>query len=326
MEEAHWPIANPPSLGEGEVHLWRFALDVRDALVDDLAFDLSDEERDRAARFTFDRDRRRYIAAHGALRRILGPYLAEAPNEIVLAAEAGGKPRLVAHRDVRFNLAHSGNLGLLAIARGREVGVDVERSRDPFDGVESLATTCMSDEELLALRRLPAGDRRAAFFSTWTRKEAFLKGLGDGLARELDSFDVTVPPAEARLLCVRDDAVSAEDWTLRDLEPERGFAATVAFEGTATVQCWTWMPEEAHGNRYAGEAGAFRGSCERRAAILDLARRPSPAPGLAARRQDGVTRGVSRPHRDGVDGHEAGQSPFRARKPPLDRGPEGDLR
>jgi 4'-phosphopantetheinyl transferase len=323
--EHAWPSAKEPSLEPDEVHVWRFPLDVHDALVGDLASDLSDEERARAARFTFDRDRRRYIAAHGALRRILGPYLSELPSEVLLVAEPGGKPHLASPAtDLRFNLAHSGNLGLLAIGRGREVGIDVERSRDPFDGLESLATSCLSSEELVALRSLPVGERRAAFFATWTRKEAFLKGLGEGLARELDSFDVTVPPAEARLLCVREGSSGWERWTLRDLHPERGFAATVAFEGAATVRCWTWIPEEAHGHRYAGEAGAFRGSGERRAAVLDLARRPAAAPGLAARRQDGITRGVPRPHPDGVDGHEASQPPLRARNLPVDRGPGGD--
>ena len=325
MEEKDWPIAKVSSLGEGEVHVWRFPLDVRDALVDDLAQDLSAEEGDRAARFTFDRDRRRYIAAHGALRRILGAYLSESPAAILVAAEAGAKPRLMAHPQVRFNLAHSANLGLLAIARGRDVGVDVERTRDPFDGVDGLAASCLSAEELEALRRLALPDRRVAFFSTWTRKEAFLKGLGDGLARELDSFDVTVPPAAACLLRVRDFAVRADAWTLRDLNPERGFAATVAFEGEASVQAFTWVPEEVHGSQYAGQAGAVRGGGERRGAVLDLARRPFPAQGLATHRHDGISRGLPRSHREGVEGHEAGQPRFRARNLPVDRGPDGDL-
>jgi len=325
VEDQDWPIAKASSLGGGEVHVWRFPLDVHDAQSDDLALDLSTEERDRAARFSFERDRRRYIAAHGALRRILGSYLSELPAAILIAAEPGAKPRLLAHADLRFNLAHSANLGLVAVARGREVGVDVERARDPFDGVDALAASCLSDEELVALRGLAQPDRRAAFFSTWTRKEAFLKGLGDGLARELDSFDVTVPPAAACLLRVRDDSVRAEEWTLCDLHPERGFAATVAFEGAAVIRCWTWIPEEVHGNRIARELGAVRGSGERRGAILDLARRSSPPAGLAAHWHDGITRGLPRAHREGVEGHEAGQSPFRSRKSPLGRGPEGDL-
>lgn len=326
LVEDAWPIVQEPSLDPDEVHVWRFPLDVHEALALDLALDLSDEERGRAARFTFGRDRRRYIAAHGALRRILGPYLSELPAKILLTSEAGGKPHLASpETDLRFNLAHSGNLGLLAIARGREVGVDVERSRDPFDGVESLATTCMSSEELAALRSLPVGERRAAFFVTWTRKEAFLKGLGDGLARELDTFDVSVPPAEARLLCVREGPPGWERWTLRDLHAERGFAATVAFEGTATVRCWSFIAEEAHGHSYAGEARAVHGSGERRAAIFDLARRPPAAQWVEARRREGIARGVPRSHRDGVDGHEAGQPSLLGPKLPLDRGPEGDV-
>ena len=144
-----------------------------------------------------------------------------------------GKPRLA--RDLRrleFNLSHSQELALLAVTWDRPVGVDVESMRVMSGGVLELSETPFSDTEREALRALPPAERRTGFFRCWTRKEALIKATGEGLNRDLDSFDVDVGPrCESALLQI--DGRIGEDtgWLLRDLPAPPGYAAAGAVEG-----------------------------------------------------------------------------------------------
>ncbi len=231
------------SLLEGEGHVWRVALDVDTARRATLAETLSGEERDRAARFHFDRDRHRFQVARGALRHLLGRYLAVDPRRVEIRLLPGGKPILGTGDDVplRFNVSHSGPLALIALARGREVGVDLEAER-PLSDMTSLAESTFSPVEVAAWRALAPADRPAAFFQAWTRKEAFLKATGEGLLRALDSFDVALGPGEpARLLRVEGPPGELERWRLVALDVPRGYHAALAIEGEPDhVSCREW--------------------------------------------------------------------------------------
>jgi len=184
-------------------------------------------ERQRAGRFAFERDRRRYIAARAHLRRLLGERLGEAPEAIEFVYGRRGKPalapRLAASR-LRFNLAHCGDVAVYAFAQGREIGVDVEEVRALHDA-DHVAARFFSPRENQDYQALGAAQRAQGFFNCWTRKEAFIKALGGGLHVPLGCFDVTLVPGEpARILRLGRRPGEGCGWQLVDLQPAPGFA------------------------------------------------------------------------------------------------------
>lgn len=218
-----------PALSHDEVHVWRASLDLSDALVRAAGELLDDAEHERAERFHQELHRRRFAVGRAALRVLLGRYLGVAPRDVALVYGEHGKPRLAAEGDaphpLRFNLSHCGDVALLAFALGREVGVDVERPRVGLD-TEGIAERFFSRRESAELRAMPAGERSRAFASGWTRKEAYLKGLGSGLARPLAGFSVSLAPLDP--VALEDD--SAHGWEIRVLAPGEGFAGALAVE------------------------------------------------------------------------------------------------
>lgn len=242
LEEA-WPPAPPgPSLSGAEIHVWQIPLDRAPEEVRSLARMLSPPERLRARRFHFPRHGERFVVARGALRQILGDYAMVAPQRLVFAYGPRGKPALARGGEkLRFNLSHSHELALLAVARGRELGIDLEKVRN-LRTAERLAERFFAPSEAAALRALPAGARERAFFRCWTRKEAYVKALGEGLACHLDRFEVSLDPeASAELVRVAGDLDRASSWFLRDLRPAPGFVGALAVEGACTnLAYWRW--------------------------------------------------------------------------------------
>ena len=183
---------------------------------------LSSEERQRAARFRFAEHALRYRICHAGMRRILGSYLALPPSHVDLIAQPKGKPRLAGDSRLRFNLSHSGDLALLAVAEDFEVGVDVEEVRFDLsvDGLAGFFTAAERER----LRAEAPGDKERTFFRWWTRKEAVLKADGCGLSGGLDRLDISGCPPEL----VRFPAESGAWWRVHDLDVAPGYAAAVA--------------------------------------------------------------------------------------------------
>lgn len=217
------PLWAPPpaviELGQDDLHLWLVELDIPAPDVDLARRTLSPDEVERAGRFHFERDARRYVAAHAGLRSILARYTGLRPQDLSFQASQYGKPFLApgipyTHAALNFNLSHSGELGLVAVTLERRVGVDIEQVRPEFaDG--SIAQRFFSPGEVRALRALPPGEQTAAFFRCWTRKEAFVKARGEGLSLSLDSFDVAFAPNEPpALLRIAGEAREAHRWSL----------------------------------------------------------------------------------------------------------------
>ncbi len=230
----------PP--GPDEVHVWRVALEGEPRLAERLGAWLAPAERARADRFRFPRDAGRFVIARGRLREILGGYLGLSPERVPLEIGPFGKPRLPdpAHEALRFNLSHSGTLALVAVTGAREVGVDLERMV-PELASEDVAVRFFSAWEVQALGRLPTAERVRGFFNCWTRKEAYLKARGVGLALPLDGFAVTLAPGEPARFVEADEPEEAARWGLRALEPEADFVGALAVEGGAgRVLCRTW--------------------------------------------------------------------------------------
>jgi 4'-phosphopantetheinyl transferase len=231
-------------LAPDEVHIWRACLKP-DAAAVQASFDtLTPAERQRADKFYFARDRERFIVGRGVLRRILSRYLNILPNQIRFSYNQFGKPALSAEADasqLRFNMSHSHELALYALARGREIGVDIEYARDDFASLE-IAERFFAPKEIAMLRAVPASDLTASFFNCWTRKEAFIKALGEGLSHPLDRFSVSLKPGEpASLLSVEESPQEAARWSLVELFPGEGYAAALALEGEMpALRCWQW--------------------------------------------------------------------------------------
>jgi 4'-phosphopantetheinyl transferase len=218
------------------VHVWQAPLDLAEPRLAQLRSVLAPDEQARAQRFHFAHDRAHYIAARGTLRTILARYLGLRPQQLRFDYTPHGKPTLSpailpVGTTLTFNVSHSHELALFAVARGRRVGVDVELVRQELAD-ERIAERFFSAREVMTLRTLPASEQPVAFFNCWTRKEAFVKARGEGLSLPLDRFDVTlVPGAAANLLATHDDPAEAQRWQLLDLAPRAGYAAALAAEG-----------------------------------------------------------------------------------------------
>ena len=186
---------------------------------------LADEERERADRFHFDHDRHRYIVARGRLRQLLGQHLDLAPEAVKLAYTTYGKPYLPHQPDLHFNVSHSQQFGLLALAWGQRLGVDIEVIR-PLTDMSALVHRFFAPAEISVWQSLLAQQQADAFFCCWTRKEAFIKAIGEGLSYPLDQFEVSLHPDEpARLLTIQGSPTAAQQWEMVSIRP---FPQTVA--------------------------------------------------------------------------------------------------
>ena len=237
------PPDRPVALDE-DVQVWRIYLDLPASEIDDMKGVLSAEEKTRAARFVFDKHRARFIAGRASLRRILGRYLGRAPERLEFGYGHRGKPYLKNDppgNPLRFNLSHSSELALLAVVGSRDIGVDVERVRAVQYHLK-IAGRFFSPGEVAVIRSLPPEVQFEAFFNCWTRKEAYIKALGDGLAYPLDAFEVSLAPgAPAALLSVRDDPEASSKWFLQAMAPARGFVGAVALKGKGyRMTFWEW--------------------------------------------------------------------------------------
>lgn len=220
-------------LRAADVDIWRASLD--EPPDDAVAFFrtlLSTDEEERARRFYFDRDRRRFVVGRGILRLLLARYLGCPVSEIAFRYGPNGKPLLPAddgNAPIHFNVAHSESLALFAFARAGEIGVDLERVRDLPDW-EYIASAYFSPREQARLRDCPADERRVEFFRAWTRQEAVLKANGLGLGMSQGGLPGTWPAGalatdgENPAFC----ASARPEFKLYPLQPVDGYAAAVA--------------------------------------------------------------------------------------------------
>lgn len=244
-----------------EVHVWRASLDRAQGHLASMMRLLSPEERKRADSFYFAADRQRCILARGVARMLLGHCLGSPASQVQFQYNEFGKPMLAGglHPSLQFNLSHSGDLVLIALSRGRALGVDIERMREDL-ATKEIAGRFFSPEECRALDTVAADARREAFFACWTLKESYLKARGDGLSLPLAQFDVSFLPAEKiRLIATRHDPAEVHRWTLCGLEGGDGYKAALAVEGgNWRLKCWDWPTASVGDRGECSEAGAFR--------------------------------------------------------------------
>ena len=232
----------PPAqlnLPQNTVHLWNLSLEQAAVHTNSLHETLTPDERARAARFRFPRDRDAYVGVRGAVRDILSRYMHQPPESIQLSYGPHGKPQLATTPSVpslHFNCSRSGASGLFAIARYHQVGIDIEMIR-PCDDYDAIIGNYFSPREIGSIHALPQALRLNAFLKYWTRKEAVSKALGSGLGLDWTSFDVTPAPAERVTVTVN----GTSSWAVYSLIPSPGYLGALAYEGTNPVlQFWTW--------------------------------------------------------------------------------------
>jgi 4'-phosphopantetheinyl transferase len=218
-----------PALGPAEVHIWQLSLRRSPDELEGLHGLLDADERARVARYRLEADRYEALAARGLLRWVLGGYLRQDPATLRFRSGANGKPWLV-DSGVQFNLSHTRGLALLAVAIDGAVGVDVERVHAVPD-YQDLAHHFFSDAERRVLAGCSRAEAELGFFRCWTRKEAYLKARGDGLAIPLAAFDVPLGTTEEPCPVIsREPAPEARGWYVRDvsMEPRPGAAVAAA--------------------------------------------------------------------------------------------------
>jgi len=238
------PLRQPDGvLPKDEVQVWQVDLDAWDKEADSLLELLNTEERQRAGRFKFLAPRNQFVISRALLRRALGGYLRIKPHDIHFRTTANGKPELSESRDLHFNLSHSEGVTVIAVARNRQVGVDVERIRENTNAME-LAERFFSAKEVRWLRSQPQSEIDSFFFSCWTAKEAYIKAQGEGLSLPLGSFGV-LPVADAGSpklqLEVYDDPEESSRWSMWRLELGPGLRGALAVEGEGSrVRVGQW--------------------------------------------------------------------------------------
>jgi 4'-phosphopantetheinyl transferase len=245
------PLWNSPpldlTLDLGEIHVWRVSLAQTESCLQSLQQTLSPDERTKADRFRFPKDRSQFIVSRGALRAILSRYVNISSHILRFDYNPYGKPSLIVAQGgntLRFNLSHSRGMALIAITKNRDIGVDIEGINPNFSCLE-IAEKFFSPLENSVLRSLPEHLQATAFFTCWTRKEAYIKAVGKGLSIPLNQFDVSLAPGEpAALLNVEGNPEEASKWSLIELFPSSDMVAAVAVAGDCwKLDCWEWTGE-----------------------------------------------------------------------------------
>ncbi|MFO0908589.1 MAG: 4'-phosphopantetheinyl transferase superfamily protein [Isosphaeraceae bacterium] len=233
---------------EDQVVVWRFTLDVSDDAIEPMRRLLAPEEIGRAERLRTEVLRSRFIAGRATLRRILGRALGVDPKRVEFAYGLRGKPALEGISTLEFNLAHTGGSAVCALSARGPLGVDIEAIR-PMENAERIIGRYFTPREQAEFLAHSPGSRLGAFYRGWTRKEAFLKATGEGLAASLDSFEVSL--AQDRedggplLLRVGDDPTAAGRWTLRDVNVGVDHAAALVIAGRlGSLVVTDWLHDE----------------------------------------------------------------------------------
>jgi 4'-phosphopantetheinyl transferase len=225
----------------GEVHVWHttFASDAGTA--PELWRVLSEDEQQRADRFSPSLHRRRFVAARVFLRSVLAKYLDIEPASIRFTYTSKGRPELKDNTDLVFSVSHSDDLGVIAVARNRMLGIDVEMIRNNLD-IPGLSRRFFADAEWQRIRDAPLHEQDRLFFSLWTCKEAFLKARGLGLNGSLNDFAINFSPTRGECAVQIFDQSNCTQWSIRELNFDKHAASAIAVEGEIhNLRCTPWI-------------------------------------------------------------------------------------
>jgi 4'-phosphopantetheinyl transferase len=225
-------LSDAYTISEGEVHIWTADCDAID--YEPMWGLLDVEEVNRAKRFREPRDSRRYVVSHGVMRSILSKYMNEKPKFIKYERGYYGKPGIAGGSWLRFNMSHSNGMAAYAIASGQDVGIDLEYMREiPF---MELSRSVLSTNEDAYLRSVPVKERLNVFYMFWTRKEAYIKAIGEGLYMQLSDVDVSSNDKWNKL------SYNGSMWSITDVVFHAGYACAIAVHGEVRdIKTFTWL-------------------------------------------------------------------------------------
>jgi len=234
------------ALRPGDVRVWSAYLDQPPSIATHYETLLSPDERKRAAAFRFPHDRVRYIVRRGILRTILGAYLNADASALSFAYGPFGKPLIQGPQDyasIRFNVSHRQGMALYALSRDQDLGVDIEFPHS-IPEADQISERFFSTQENAVFLSLPLHQRQEAFFRCWTRKEAFIKAIGEGFSFPLHCFDVAFEDGtKSALLSIKGNAERASRWILQDLRPAPNYVGALAIEGRHwNIRCRHFEP------------------------------------------------------------------------------------
>lgn len=230
--EVSWKTVDVfPSISLGSVHLWRSNLTVCPSKLSLFWNVLSQDEKNRAYRFRFEKDRMHFIVARGTLRILLGKYLGKTAQSLRFTYSKYNKPMLENEQDLQFNISHAAGIGLFSFTPKSDIGVDLERVNESIE-VQKLAGRFFSENEVQTIFALPMKLQAKAFFYAWTRKEAFIKGHGEGLSLPLDQFEVSILESDiVELKSIAWSPNEANQWSLYSFEPQGNIMGALAVKG-----------------------------------------------------------------------------------------------
>lgn len=241
----HKPLCQP-ILANNQVHIWRTSLDFSTAKVNQLATFLSIDELARANRFHFPEHKKRFIAARGILRQLLGNYMQISPDKLKFEYGYQGKPRLatsMGNSSLQFNVSHSFKYALYGFANHHLVGIDIEFLREMKDPVE-LAKRFFSNREYQLIVDLTNKEQQQKFFfKLWTAKEAYLKALGTGLSSSLTDIEISLDGANTKLLAIRGNTTTVNNWSMYHFVPAANYIAVIIINTQIPKQqinFWNW--------------------------------------------------------------------------------------
>lgn len=234
-------------LPDAAVHLWLAKLDVAESYRHQLAASLSTDEIQRAEKFVFEQHREHFVVGRGILRHLLGRYTGLAASAIRFNYNSFGKPSVRAtpgQATLHFNVSHANGMGLFAFSRTSEIGVDIEFMNESVD-IEQTGALVFSPHELSLIQALPPALRRSKFFQFWSRKEALIKAVGQGLSLPLRQIDISQAPEKAVVLPDSGgNEFSQGNWFIKDIHTIPGFSAAIAAVGKDWAVAYYRLPEE----------------------------------------------------------------------------------
>ncbi len=232
------------TLHDGEVHVWRGIVDIPSSDLQVYWETLNGDEQQRARRLRFTQHQRRFTAARGMLRSLLGHYLDLAPQDIELGIGSHGKPFVEnpVARNLYFNISHSQRIALFGFSHESEIGIDVEGPQPRLD-YQSVAKRIMSSQEQVWLNSLPIPKQKTAFLTCWTRKEAFAKAYGKGLTFPFRDLTVTFQPDQlASIVNIKDPWLNSRPWTMFPVYPRARYAGALVVAGRPhTIRYWDYQ-------------------------------------------------------------------------------------
>lgn len=218
---------------ENEIHIYRLSINIPSERIYNFEKLLSADELKRANRFRFEKDKNHFITGRGLLRIILSRYLDESPAGINFSYHEKGKPYLK-DNSLKFNLAHSGGKAVYALTMNNELGIDLEIMKELPDALD-IASRFFSESEVSEFKNVSVENVKTAFFNCWTRKEAFIKAIGEGLSYPLADFSVTLKPGdEPKFLWIKNDPDEVNKWSLININAHDNFISSLAIKTSDT--------------------------------------------------------------------------------------------